>query len=104
MIDERLKEALAHRRLALRSFILSILVFFTLGGSAFLVSRELWQNATHFVVPAMFSAWLLAVIAMLYLHNTRCPRCGNRFAYNKHTSYFNTFTTKCLNCDLGAKD
>jgi Na+/alanine symporter len=104
MTDKSIKEALAHRKWALRIFLLSVLVFFVLGGSAFLVSRELWERATDFVVPVMFGAWLLAVITMLYLHNARCPKCGNRFAYNKHTTYFNTFTSKCLNCDLGTEN
>ena len=104
MDEESTKEALAHRRLALRTFLLSVLVFFTLGGSAFLVSRELWENVSAIVVPIMFIAWFSALVTMVYLHNARCPRCGNRFALNKHSSYFNTFTNKCLNCDLGAKN
>ena len=104
MTDESTKDALTRRRLALRILVISVLIFFMLGVSAFLVSRELWESISATVVPTMFVAWFLALVTMLYLHNARCPRCGNKFAYNKQTTYFNTFTIKCLNCDLGPDD
>ena len=104
MNDKSNKEALALRRLVLRTLLLSVVVFFTLGGLALFVSPGLWEDISAVAVPVMFIVWFLAVVTMLYLHNARCPRCGNQFALNRQSSYFNTFTSKCLNCDLEAKD
>ena len=48
--------------------------------------------------------WVLAIISMLYMHNAKCPGCGNKFAVREDGSYFNDFTYKCVNCGFGGKE
>ena len=43
--------------------------------------------------------WLvLYIVAQLYVTQSVCPRCGNRF--HSRGWYSNAFTRHCLNCDL----
>jgi predicted RNA-binding Zn-ribbon protein involved in translation (DUF1610 family) len=47
--------------------------------------------------------WVLAIISMLYMHNAKCPACGNKFAVRSDGKYYNDFTYKCVNCGFGSE-
>ena len=42
----------------------------------------------------------MVVLAGLYLHNAKCPRCQGRFAVRNDGMRWNDFTSQCLNCGL----
>jgi hypothetical protein len=45
----------------------------------------------------------LVIICGLYLHNAKCPRCGNRFAVTRSGLLWNDFADRCLNCGLSLR-
>ena len=58
--------------------------------------------------PVWTSVWFITfavfVLAGLYLHNAKCPRCSNRFAVHAYEHRYNSFSLRCMNCGLSADD
>jgi hypothetical protein len=68
-------------------------------GSVVFVSGLLYGEAAKPFTPCIALGWLAAFIAAGYYRGIfRCPRCGERFF--RSDEWHNTFTSRCLNCDL----
>ena len=84
------------------AFFGSVLAFVTVLALAILVDAfyartELWMGLALF-------AWIAVLATGLFLHNSKCPRCGNRFAVHESGMRYNTFTLTCLTCGLPSSD
>ena len=83
------------RRVLVRYLLLGfvLLIAVSAAGTYWTQSEDAWS--TVFVIGLVgFGA------AALYLHNSKCPKCGNRFAVRSDHAYYNSFTVECLTCGL----
>ena len=89
---------------------LTIITLFGLVGlwltAAFILTGEL-KEYRSLIVPIWFILFFLFIGSGLYLHNVKCPKCGNRFSEAPSTSYFSIHPTtikflpkKCFSCGV----
>jgi len=82
-----------------------------LGFIGFFTIAPVVQFAPHFydsIAPHVFwwwavPCWVMVAAAGLYLHNAKCPRCGDRFAVGAGGYVWNDFADRCLNCGLSLR-
>ena len=87
------------RRAVARMLMLCFALLFVLC-VAVLTWAPKFSEANHwFPSTVPFIAFVGFVVSGLYLHNSRCPRCRNRFAVRSDGVY-NSFTLRCLTCGL----
>ena len=56
-------------------------------------------------VGYLFYGELVAIgVLGVFLHNHKCPRCGQRYAVRSDRAHFNSFTLECLTCGLSRDD
>ena len=61
---------------------------------------DTFRPLREYLVPLMFVTFAALIGGGLYLHNAKCPNCGDRFAVKSDGSYSNTFSSKCVNCGV----
>ena len=88
------------RRLLLTVFVLLIGLWCF---GAFVLVDDL-RAMREYLWPPMLSLFVVLVCSGLYLHNAKCPKCGNRFAVKSSGLYFNDFSGKCVNCGIRLSD
>jgi len=83
------------------------MVFFALGILAFIVIGvipwlfpDVYKTHQDQWFSEVLAAWFAALLSGLYLHNMRCPRCGEKYAVRKDPPKWFDLTAKCLNCGL----
>jgi hypothetical protein len=69
---------LVRRRVARRIYGASLVVLF--GGAFWCVATGTYGGLPQFVAVTGVAVLAVAVACEWYLHRSRCPRCGNRFA------------------------
>ena len=97
---------LARRRIARRIYGATLIAFFS--GAFFCVATGTYSNLPRFLVVAGVIVLGLAVACEWYLHGSRCPRCGQRFAGNSFILQSVVLLTaryrSCQSCNLSEED
>ena len=89
---EDYRRAAARYWLPFVTYIPGVLIF------GWLLSLVAGDNAGHGIVAFAWAVWWF-VWGRDYT-NFRCPRCGNKFFYNKVSRFSTNLTSRCLNCGL----
>jgi len=63
---------------------------------AFILVDHLFHLRAH-LFALMVGIFMFLIFAGYYLHNSICPKCGDRFTV-RLDGHYNTFTKKCMNC------
>lgn len=97
---------LARRRIARRIYGATLVAFF--GGTFACLATGTYGNLSRFVVVAGVGVLALAVACEWYLHQSRCPRCGQRFAGSSFILQSVALLTAkyraCQACNLSEED
>ncbi len=97
---------LARRRIARRIYGGTLIAFF--GAAFFCVATGTYGDLPHFVVASGLVILGLAMACEWYLHRSRCPRCGHRFAGNSFILQSVALLTakyrSCQSCGLSEED
>jgi hypothetical protein len=97
---------LARRRIARRFYGWSLVVFFGLAFVWGIIGVR--GNVPRFVVAPGLAFLATAVACEWYLHRSRCPRCGQRFAGNSFILRSVALLThkylSCQNCGLSEEE
>ncbi|MDH5480637.1 MAG: hypothetical protein OEX11_07750 [Nitrosomonas sp.] len=99
--SKELKAKLKNRSWVRKVFFISVLAFILIWCvGAFILVDELIELRNYLFYAALF-VWVVILASGLYLHNAKCPRCGNKYSAQPKWPYmFNTFSRKCINCGL----
>jgi hypothetical protein len=100
---QRLQSGIKNRILARILFWVGVICF--IGPVAILHFAPIFYEA---IKPIVLEYWTISCVALillsgLYLHNAKCPRCGNRFSVTQDGFIWNDFADRCVNCDLSLR-
>ncbi len=86
-LEKEFKAKLKNRSRTRKIFLVSILTFLVIWCfGVFVLVGELKELRNLLFYPALF-VWIVILVSGLYLHNAKCPQCGNKFSAQSEWPY-----------------